>query len=240
MLVQTPALPIARRGRTFYVGMATAAILTVFAGFAPTYYFSSLTGTGPFPAHIHAHAIVNSAWIALFFGQATLVATGHKALHRRLGFAGAALAGLIVVLGIITAVHGARSGWNPSRGAFPDALAFMMVGLRDIVVFAAFVTAGLWFRTQSDLHKRLMLLGTIGGLMWPAVTRMPVVAGRLLPMLGLMAALVMAPPICDLLARRRLHSVDVWGGLAILISFPLTGVIARTDAWRSFAAWLIR
>jgi hypothetical protein len=78
-----------------------------------------------------------------------------------------------------------------------------------------------------------MLLGTIGGLMWPAVTRMPVFAGRLLPILGLMAALVVAPAVCDLLARRPIHPVDVWGGLAILISLPLTVVIARTDAWRS-------
>ena len=115
-----------------------------------------------------------------------------------------------------------------------------MVGLRDIFVFAAFVTAGLYFRTRGDVHKRLMLLGTIGGLMWPAITRMPVVAGRLPAMLGLMAALVIAPPVCDLLARRRLHPIDLWGGLMILASFPLSGAIARTAAWHSFAAWLIR
>jgi hypothetical protein len=220
--------------------MATAAMLTVFAGFAPTYYFRSLTGTAPLSVLIHAHAVANSAWIVLFLGQATLVATGHTAVHRRLGIFGAVLATLIVVLGIITAVHGARSGWNPSRGAFPDALAFMMVGLRDIVVFAAFVTAGLCFRTRGEVHKRLMLLGTIGGLMWPAIARMPVVAGRLPAMLGLMAVLVIAPPVCDLLARRRLHPIDVWGGLVILASFPLSAAIARTAGWHSFAVWLIR
>jgi len=239
-LIHAVTLPVADRGRMFYVGMATAALLTVFVGFAPTYYLRSLTGTASLPVQIHAHAVVNSAWIVLFLVQATLVATGHTAVHRRLGMFGAALATLIVVLGIITAVQGARNGWNPSRGAFPDALAFMLVGLRDIFVFAGFVTAGLYFRRRSDVHKRLMLLGTIGGLMWPAITRMPVVAGRLPVMFGFMAALVVAPPVCDLLARRRLHPIDLWGGLMIFASFPLTMAIARTAAWHSLAAWLVR
>ena len=35
-----------------------------------------------------------------------------------------------------------------------------------------------------------MLLGTIGGLMWPAITRIPLVAGSLPAMLGLMAMLL--------------------------------------------------
>ena len=65
-------------------------------------------------------------------------------------------------------------------------------------------------------------------------------AGRLPAMLGLMAVLVIAPPFCDLLARRRVHPIDVWGGLMILASFPLTLAIGHTAVWHSFAVWLTR
>lgn len=237
MFVHTAATPLARDQR-FYVGMAAASILTVFTGFAPSYYLRALTETRPLQPLIHAHAIANTAWLLLFFGQAALIASGRTRLHRRLGIAGGALAALIVVLGWLTAIRGARNGWNPG-GAFPDSLAFMIVGLRDIAVFGGFVAAGLYWRRQRELHKRLMLLGTIGGLMWPAITRIPYVAGRFPAMLALMAALVMAPPILDLMSRRRVHPVDVWGGVLVLASFPLSGAIARTGAWHTLAAWLI-
>jgi hypothetical protein len=45
----------------------------------------------------------------------------------------------------------------------------MVVGLADILVFGGFVAAGLCYRHRPEVHKRLMLLATVGGLMWPAV-----------------------------------------------------------------------
>jgi hypothetical protein len=54
----------------------------------------------------------------------------------------------------------------------------MIVGVRDIVLFSLFVVAGSYVVVGSKSIKRLMLLGTVGGLMWPAMTRMPYVAGR--------------------------------------------------------------
>jgi hypothetical protein len=51
-----------------------------------------------------------------------------------------------------------------------------VVNVADLLVFAFLTAAGLALRSRPEIHKRLMLLGTIGGLMWPAITRMPVVA----------------------------------------------------------------
>jgi hypothetical protein len=44
---------------------------------------------------------------------------------------------------------------------YPDSLAFLIVGLVDILIFAGFVTAGLYFRRHAELHKRLMLLAML-------------------------------------------------------------------------------
>jgi hypothetical protein len=38
---------------------------------------------------------------------------------------------------------------------------------------------------------------------------------------------------------RRLHPATLWGGLIIILSLPGRLLIASTQAWQSFAAWLI-
>ena len=160
-------------------------------------------------------------------------------MHRRLGVAGAVLASFMVIVGVMTAMRGARDGWNPG-GPYPDSLAFMIVGLVDVLIFAGFVTAGLYFRRRAELHKRLMLLATVGGLMWPAITRMPYVAGRPILMFGLLGALVLASAVRDVWLRSPVRLVSLWGGLLILAAFPIRVAIGLTDSWHAFAAWLIR
>ena len=248
MLIQTEA-PVSRRARKFFPGMAFAVAIVVFVGFAPSYYLKPFTHVTHYPTGlpvspslallVHVHAMVFSAWILLFVAQTTLVAAGRTDLHRRLGVAGAILAPVMIVLGVMTAVRGARDGWNPG-GPYPDALAFMVVGLADLLVFSVFVAAGLYYRRRPEMHKRLMLLATVGGFMWPAITRMPFVAGRPLLMFGLLGALVFAPTLRDLLLRSRIHPVSFWGGLLILAAFPIRVAIGLTPAWHAVAAWLIR
>ena len=110
----------------------------------------------------------------------------------------------------------------------------MVVGLADILVFSGFVAAGLYYRRRPEVHKRLMLLGTVGGLMWPAITRMPYVAGRPIVMFALLSALVLASAVRDLLVRARVHPVSVWGGLLILAALS----DSRCDRAYQHLAWL--
>jgi hypothetical protein len=84
-----------------------------------------------------------------------------------------------------------------------------------------------------------MLLATVGGLMWPTITRLPYLSGRFLPMFGYLVLFVVAGPVHDLMTRRRVHAVYVWGGLLILASFPVRRAIGLSDTWRRIAAWLI-
>lgn len=237
MTAQTAASD-SRRERIFYTGMASAILFTIFTGFGRNYYLRAFTEAPPLPTFVHVHASVFTVWVLLFFGQTTLVAAGRTDLHRRLGVVGGLLAGLMIVLGFVTAVYGARNGHNPG-GPYPDSLAFLVVGLGDILLFSGFVGIALYYRRRREAHKRLMLLATISGFLWPAITRMPYVAGRFLPMFGLMVLFVLAGPVHDLITRRRVHAVYVWGGLLILASFPIRRAIGMSDTWRRIAAWLI-
>ena len=227
-----------RHERIFYTSIASAIFITIIVGFGRSYYLRALTGASPFSAIGHVHASVCTAWVLLFFAQTTLVAAGRTDLHRRLGLTGGILAVLMIFLGPVAAVYGARNGHNPG-GPYPDSLAFLVVGLTDMLLFTSFVVAGLYYRRRREVHKRLMLLATIGGLLWPAITRLPYVRGHFLPMFGLLAMFVLAGPAYDLIARQRVHPVSLWGGLLILASFPLRRMVGRSETWHHIAAWLI-
>ena len=166
------------------------------------------------------------------------ISRGRLSIHRRLGRVGAGLVMVMVVTGLSTAVRGARDGWNPG-GPYPDALSFMFVGIADMAVFSVLTTGGLVWRNRPDVHMRLMVLGTSGGLMWPAITRMPLVAGRFPLMFGLLTVLVLAPAVHDFLTRSRARWLSLGIGLSVLATFPLRVAIGNSVAWRTFAAWII-
>jgi hypothetical protein len=57
---------------------------------------------------------------------------------------------------------------------------------------------------------------------------------------GSTAVFVLAMAIYDGRRHGRVHPVTLWGGLALLLSFPIRVALGKTDLWLSFATWLIR
>ena len=84
--------------RAFFVGMALAMIITVFVGFAPSYYVPRADAQQLTPL-LHIHGAAATAWMLLFLTQTGLVAAHRVDIHRRLGLAGAAVA---IILAIFT------------------------------------------------------------------------------------------------------------------------------------------
>jgi hypothetical protein len=219
--------------------MAIAALVTVFAGFAPSYYLRGVVGA-PAPALsplLHLHGLLFTSWILLFLTQATLVAVRRTDLHRRLGVVGGVLAALMVVIGLFAAVGAARRGFSPPGG--PPPLVFLAIPLGDLVLFSTLVGAALYFRRRSQIHKRLMLLATIA-LLTPAIARMPhvAVAGPL-AFFGATDLFLVVCLLYDRLAHGRVHLAFVWGGLWFVASQPLRLAIGGTGPWLAFAGWLI-
>jgi hypothetical protein len=240
-----PQSPAGTHDRLFYGGMAIALGLTVFAGFASTYYLSfladgpnaTLTG-GPFTPLVHVHGALFTAWVLLFIVQTALVASRRVAVHRRLGVAGAVLAAAMVVAGTIIAIGTAARGSAPPG---MDPLAFLVIPIFDMVLFATFVTAALALRRRDkEAHKRLMLLAYVS-IIVAAVARLPGVLSLGPPaFFGLSFLFVVVAGIYDFLSRRRVHKVYLWGGALILVSVPARLFISGTSAWRSLAELLTR
>src|SRR3970282_1592308 len=136
------ALP-SRHDRLFFSGMAAAAALTVFAGFAPTYYLKGYFASPALSPLLHVHGALFTSWIVFFIVQTALVASRRTRVHRRIGVAGGALAGVMVVVGTMAAIDAARRGAAPP-GVPP--LAFLAIPLFDMVMFAPLVGTAPYFR----------------------------------------------------------------------------------------------
>jgi hypothetical protein len=233
-----PAIIRRRRERWFYIGMSIALVITVFAGFAPTYYLRPYFNTAPFMPLLHLHGFVFTSWLVLFVTQTTLVAAHRTDIHRRLGVAGGVIAVLMVLLGVTTALVRANQGATPLPGISP--LSFLVVPLGDMFVFPILVGAGFYFRRRPDVHKRLMLLATIS-ILAAAIARLPFAIMRAGPpaFFGLTDVFVVACVLYDLVTLRRIHRATALAGLFIVASQPLRLMLGGTHAWLSFAAWLV-
>ncbi|HEX2217999.1 MAG TPA: hypothetical protein VHG35_04300 [Gemmatimonadales bacterium] len=225
-----------RRDHRFFTGMALAAALTAFIGFAPSYYLRTFSEAPPLRTLVHLHGVAATAWMLLFVGQTSLVSAGRTDLHRRLGIAGVVVATLFVVVGYATSITAARLGVTPPGG--PPPLAFLAVPLGTLLSFAVLAAMGLSLRRDRDTHRRLMLLATIA-ILPPAFARMrwlgaggpPVaISGTCLFVLTCLAY--------DRAAHGRIHPAFLWGGLLLMLSLPARFALTRSDAWLSLAARL--
>ena len=227
-----------RRERLFYTGMAVAFVITVFAGFAPTFYLRPYFDTRPLIPLLVFHGIVFTAWLALLVIQTTLVAANRTRIHRRLGIAGGALAVLMIMIGTTTAIIRAKLAPPPLEGLSP--LVFLTIPLGDMLVFAILVGAAFYFRRRADVHKRLMLLATIA-ILPAAVARLPfafIQQYGALAFFGLSDLFIVPCLIYDCVTRGRPHRATILGGALVIISHPLRLVIGNTHAWLVFATWL--
>jgi len=237
MAVSTAALATGRRTRRFYVGMAIAITITVFAGFSRSYFLKSWYGTRELGGLLHIHGLIFTAWVLFFLAQTVLVATGRTYLHRRMGIGGGVLAVLVVIVGTAVAISRAKTGVSPIPGV--SSLGFLAIPLFDMIVFAILVGTGLYFRRRLETHKRLMTLSIISLLAAP-IARM-----NFLPLppgpptfFGLADLFIVAMLVYDLSTRGKVHPATIWGGLLIVASQPLRLIISGTAPWLAFASLL--
>jgi hypothetical protein len=236
----TVSAVVARKpDRVFFTGMAVAAAASVFLGFARTFYLKPyfVTPAPPLTPLLITHGVVFTSWIVLFVAQTVLVATHRTAVHRRLGWAGAVLALLMVIVGALTGIVRAKVAETPST--LPQ-LAFLTVPLGDVFVFGCLVAAAVYYRRRLDYHKRLMMIATLAVLP-AAFARWPFAFAQrqdLIVAFGLADLAVVLVVLYDFATRGKPHVATILGGLLLVGSHPLRMIIGATQPWLSFATWL--
>ncbi len=200
----------------------------------------------PIKTLVIVHGIAMTLWMIVLMVQPALIFLRKHRLHMALGKFAAALAAVIVVLGLMVGVRSAIV--TPSEaiiwGLSPKQ--FMAVPVLSVLIFGAFIALGVYFRRKPAIHRNMMLLGTLS-IMAAPVSRIDTLNnfyvggvwekwfGPFFMTLLLSAAL--------LLVRSALtRSIDriFAGGVAILIASSIFIMqIAPTRAWDAFASLLV-
>jgi len=226
-----------RKDRLFYSFMGIAILLFSVFGFARSYYFApwfdTPQGTPEITALLHVHGAATTTWLALMVVQPLLIAGRNRKLHRRLGWAGLAVAVLVVLLGNLAAIAAMHVGFI----GLGDPYVFYAVPFFAINSFAVVAFFGFLWRERSETHKRLMLLAN-AGLVNAAVARMPVaaiMAGAPFTFTFIPDLIILAGIVYDWRTRGRVHRVWIWGGLAMVAAQILMFPVMSTAAWHAFA-----
>jgi uncharacterized membrane protein YozB (DUF420 family) len=229
-----------QRSNLFYTGMGFIAIAMVFLGFGQSFY-GTATGARQVSFLVHLHSATFGVWLILFIVQTRLIARRNIKLHRQLGFAAIALAVIMIVTSFYTAIVAARNGYD--LDGTNDPLRFMVFTVGNAVSLTILLAGGFWYRRRPEVHKRLMLLATVGPMMSAPLahffTQVPPFLNLPPIFLGMMAALLFSSAVYDRLTRGSFHPVSLWGAMLLFVWGNLLAlVIGPSDVWRRFATWL--
>jgi hypothetical protein len=226
--------------------MSIVLFAIVIAGFGPA-LVHPIGRPAPLTLVVALHGVIFAAWLVLFVVQTSLISFRKVRMHRRLGYAGVALAMLMTVTGSATAIAMAHRGFDLSGDliAGGDAVTQLAFQLGQLGSFAILFGLGIACRRRAAVHKRMIFLATVGGLMPAPLAH---VFGHM-PMLRDKGPIVLVPlvmlwashAVYDRVSRGRIHPVSLWGGVALLLWSNIIAVlIAPSPAWRHFGAWLAR
>lgn len=224
--------------RPLFLAAAIGFPLLVLIGYFRSYYASAFFDVKPVAnALVHAHGIVMSAWVIYFVGQIALIRSKNIKLHMTMGMAGIALALIVIVVGMATAVDAQLVRGAAPPGANPHA--FFILPVSDMTLFVVFFSAAIYYRKRPAEHKSLMLLTAINFLP-AALFRLPIVPPEFMILWAFGAPALLAVALLGWHSwkHRKLNKVFALGVGLIIVAIPLRIVLMESQAWLSFVGWL--
>lgn len=250
--IETPRRPSssAKRARWFFALCGVVVVAGTLVGFEQFYFhgraFPGREITPPIRTLIIAHGVAMALWITLFIVQPMLVATKRLKVHMALGRAGAVVAAVVLVLGVILAFRSSQVAPPEARimGFKPDP--FLAIPLNSILLFGILVGVGIWQRKRPAIHRAAMLTATLGALT-AALNRIDALNHLFM---GTLADRVLGPfvptvalGVVLLVVRCAwIRGFDKWlaAGVAVLALFAVGDTaLAHSAAWESFATRLL-
>lgn len=232
----SPATSTTRRHPALVPAMSSLLIVLVFLGFAPTYYLRPVT-LGAIPAFLHIHGAAMTGWFLLLLVQTALIATRRRAVHRRLGVAGAILAVVIVVLNPLVIA------WSVPRlmASGPIELTALIV-VGDLLIMATFtvlVGLAIRWRRYPETHSRMLLLASVA-VSGPALGRLSLsLLGTPFPGVLTLISLPLLVVVHDRVLMKRVHPATAWGAAAIASSIAISVAVANTSAGGAIVRWFL-
>jgi hypothetical protein len=242
----SPSVGKHRKGRShsrtnYYVIVSVVALAIVLGGFTLTYILPMTTSsTFSLRPMVHIHGLMYFAWMFLFILQPVLVRIGKTDLHRKIGVAGFVLAGGMVVIGLMTAITGAKLNSPALIVGGLTAKQFLIIPISDMILFTLYLGLSSGNLKNSEAHKRLMILATLA-VIPAAVGRIAGILeiSNLVIILLIQHGILYAGVIYDLVTRKKIHPVYIWGGLLLVVVHLVRFPMAATHWWGSIANWLV-
>lgn len=233
--------------RVFFAVMSAGLLAIVLLGFGRSLYLRPFLDLPALPPAVWFHGSILTAWYVGAFAQSALVASGRTDLHRRLGWWVAAIGASVIVVGttVTFAFVGRRAALGTDIEARIRFFSDIVWGdLAAIVAFIVFLGLALAWRKRPDLHKRLMILGSLA-LLEPALFRIwgwNMFAGvdRNWAALVVLVVAVALLALHDLSTRRKVLAVTLLGGVLLVGSRMLAlFVIAPSGSGLAFIRALL-
>ncbi|MFZ1940622.1 MAG: hypothetical protein WBE56_07325 [Terracidiphilus sp.] len=142
----------------FYLFASLLFAAIVAWGFSYTVNQNLFHAAPPRPLLLWFHGAAFSSWVLFYIFQSVLVRTHNVKVHRLLGWFGAGLASVMVVLGFVIAVIMARFDWFTLHETGTDV--FLSVPWGDMFEFGPLVALAILWRKKPQLHRRLLFIAT--------------------------------------------------------------------------------
>lgn len=218
-------------GNRFYKVMGIILLIIVVAGFAVA---AIARGSNPMelPLLFHVHGVIYLAWFVLFVVQVSLIGANNRVLHKNLG----QFSGLLFLAMLISAWMMAQGTY--SRGISPLAgvsiQQFMAFPMFDLIGLVLFYLLAIVNRSNSEFHKRAMLLVGLA-ILDPAVARIGIVIG--FPPFPLVASFMVIGAVMwhDRKVLNSIHTVTWLAFAWIFARLIFVFGIATTTLWANVA-----
>jgi hypothetical protein len=234
-----PRLPGSRYDHAFFLAMAVFLTVAMVVGFANTYFLAGLFRAKLPGILIHIHGVVFTLWFVVLLAQSALATVHRVDLHRRLGIAGVVIASVMVPIGMLSTAE-----FLTRMAAQRLLMLLAVMPIAELGIFAVLAAAAFYHRRSPAIHKRLILLATVG-LMGAPVGRMLFLpswqfhrAAILRLFWGYTYIFIVALIAYDLWSTRKLNRATVWGSAIMIGAQQVFLLIWTTAPWAAFVQWM--
>lgn len=144
--------------RYFFFSMSLAMAGLVVWGFSHTIEANLFHAKPQRPLLLWMHGIAFAMWLVFFFLQSALVRVRKVSVHRFLGWFGAGLATVMVVLGFTVSIVMTRFDMSVLHEKGVDS--FLSIPFADMIVFGTCVALAIYWRTKPEYHRRLIFIAS--------------------------------------------------------------------------------
>jgi hypothetical protein len=144
--------------RYFYFSMALAMAGLVVWGFSRTVEANLFHAKPQRPVLLWMHGTAFATWMVFFILQSALVRTRKVSVHRLLGWFGATLATVMVVLGFTVSIVMTRFDMSVLHQT--DVASFLSIPFEDMIVFGTCIALAIYWRTRPEYHRRLIFIAS--------------------------------------------------------------------------------